>query len=95
MFRWCRRTRKVFYEALAEKYADTCELTGFCDVNHSRMEYAINSLKEKYRDEKCQAILDTVKRTGRNRRVTFNYRYAPYNSKERELIMSDVIGDVK
>ena len=27
-------------------------------------------------EEKCQAILDAVERTGRNVRVTFNYRYA-------------------
>ncbi|HHV94757.1 MAG TPA: Gfo/Idh/MocA family oxidoreductase [Firmicutes bacterium] len=45
-------------------------------------------------EEKCQSILDTVKKTGRNLRVTFNYRYAPYNSKIRELICERVIGDV-
>ena len=39
---------RFFYEALAEKYSDTCELTGFCDLNHLRMEYAVNLLKEKY-----------------------------------------------
>ncbi|NMB45865.1 MAG: Gfo/Idh/MocA family oxidoreductase [Firmicutes bacterium] len=44
--------------------------------------------------EKCQSILDTVKRTQRDLRVTFNYRYAPYNTKIRELIMDGVIGDV-
>ncbi|HOB92216.1 MAG: Gfo/Idh/MocA family oxidoreductase [Bacillota bacterium] len=43
---------------------------------------------------RCQNILDTVKATGRELRVTFNYRYAPYNTKIRELIMDDVIGDV-
>lgn len=45
--------------------------------------------------DKCQDILDTVKRTGRNLRVTFNYRYAPHNTKIRELIRDGVIGDVK
>ncbi len=43
---------------------------------------------------KCQAILDAVKRTGRKLRVTFNYRYAPHNTKVRELIMDDTIGNV-
>ncbi|MBQ7036076.1 MAG: Gfo/Idh/MocA family oxidoreductase [Clostridia bacterium] len=142
---------RFFYEALAEKYADTSVLTGFCDLNRTRMEYAVKNLKEKFgyegitlygaeefekmieeqkpdyvivtsidrthhkyiikamemgcdvisekpmtmNDEKCQAILDAVKRTGRNLRVSFNYRYAPYNSKVRELIMNNVIGDVK
>ncbi|AOZ93742.1 Gfo/Idh/MocA family oxidoreductase [Paenibacillus crassostreae] len=45
-------------------------------------------------EEKCQEILDTVKGTGRNVRVTFNYRYAPHHTKLRELIMDDVIGQV-
>ena len=45
-------------------------------------------------EEKCQAILDVVKKTGRHLRVTFNYRYAPHNTKIRELIRDEVIGDV-
>ncbi|MFD0675397.1 MULTISPECIES: Gfo/Idh/MocA family oxidoreductase [unclassified Paenibacillus] len=43
---------------------------------------------------KCQEILDAVKRTGRQLRVTFNYRYSPHNTKIRELIADGVIGDV-
>lgn len=43
---------------------------------------------------KCQAIVDTVERTGRKLRVTFNYRYSPSRSKVRELIMQGAIGDV-
>ena len=42
--------------------------------------------------EKLQAIFDTIDRTGRSLRVTFNYRYAPAYTKYRELIMSGVIG---
>lgn len=45
-------------------------------------------------EEKCQMILDAVKRTGKNLRVTFNYRYAPHNTKIRELIMDGTIGQV-
>jgi len=44
--------------------------------------------------EKAQAIIDCQKRTGRSLRVTFNYRYAPHNTKVRELIMDGAIGDV-
>jgi len=44
--------------------------------------------------EKSQMILDAIKRTGRKLRVTFNYRYAPHNTKIRELIMNRTIGDV-
>ena len=43
---------------------------------------------------KAQAIWDAIKRTGRKLRVTFNYRYAPHNTKIRELIMDGTIGEV-
>jgi len=45
-------------------------------------------------DEKCREIMDAVERTGRKLRVTFNYRYASYHSRIKELIMSGVIGEV-
>lgn len=45
-------------------------------------------------EEKCQAILDAVERTGREVRVTFNYRYAPHHTKAREIIASGEIGQV-
>lgn len=44
--------------------------------------------------EKCQEIIDVQKRTGRNIRVSFNYRYAPFHSKCREVIASGAIGDI-
>ena len=44
--------------------------------------------------DKCQAILDCIERTGKSLRVTFNYRYAPHNTKLREIIMNDTIGKV-
>jgi predicted dehydrogenase len=44
--------------------------------------------------DKCRQILETQKRTGKNLRVTFNYRYAPRNSKVKELLQSGVIGTV-
>lgn len=142
---------RFFYCPIADRFSETSEITAFCDINRTRMEYAQKYLMEKYNypkvdlydaDEfdkmieeqkpdcvivtsidrthhkyiiramelgcdvvsekpmtvdnvKCQEILDTAKRTGRKLRVTFNYRYAPHNSKIRELIMNDTIGDVK
>lgn len=141
---------EFFYGALAERFRDQSELAAFCDINHTRMNYANRLLREKYNhpevptygadqfdrmietekpdyvivtsidrthhkyiiramelgcdvvtekpmtvdEEKCQAILDAAKRTGRNIRVTFNYRYAPHHTKVRELIMNDTIGQV-
>ena len=43
---------------------------------------------------KCQQIIDTKKATGRDIIVTFNYRYAPLNTKVREIIKSGAIGDI-
>ena len=44
--------------------------------------------------EKTQEIIDAINRTDREVRVTFNYRYAPHNTKIRELIRHGVSGDV-
>jgi predicted dehydrogenase len=35
---------------------------------------------------RCKAIIDVVERTGKKVRVTFNYRYAPHNTKVFELL---------
>lgn len=44
--------------------------------------------------EKCSQILETQQRTGKKLTVTFNYRYAPRNSKVKELLQSEMIGTV-
>ncbi len=44
--------------------------------------------------EKCQMIIDTVKKTGRNLTVTFNYRYSPRNTKVKEIIKSGKVGNI-
>lgn len=43
---------------------------------------------------KAQAILDAEKRTGRKVTVTFNYRFAPYVTRVKELIAAGAIGSV-
>lgn len=45
-------------------------------------------------EEKCQRIIDTQKKTGKELRVTFNYRYAPPRTQVKDLLMSGVIGEV-
>lgn len=45
-------------------------------------------------EDKCRQILETVEKTGRNVRVTFNYRYAPHHTKVRELMEGGAIGQV-
>jgi len=45
-------------------------------------------------EHKCQRIVDTVKKTGRSVRVTFNYRYSPPRSQIKQLLMEGVVGKI-
>ncbi len=141
---------EFFYSAIATDFKETSELSAFCYINQTRMDYANRLLVEKYGhsavrtyksvdfdhmievekpdtvivtsidrthhsyiirameigcnvitekpmtvdEEKCRRILETVERTGREVRVTFNYRYAPHHTKARELIADGVIGQI-
>lgn len=140
----------MYINALCGEYADSSELTAFCDINQTRMDYANEIIGKKYKhksvptykpsdfekmisdnkcdkvivtsmdrthhdyiirgmkagcdmitekpmtidEEKAQAIIDTVKETGKHLTVTFNYRYSPRNTKVKELIMNGEIGKV-
>jgi len=44
--------------------------------------------------EKCRAILDAQQATGRRVRVAFNYRWAPFRTKVKELLAAGTIGRV-
>lgn len=46
-------------------------------------------------EDRCQQIVDCINQTGKNLKVTFNYRYAPHNTKIKELISQGTIGDIK
>jgi predicted dehydrogenase len=43
-------------------------------------------------EHKCQAVLDAIERTGREVTVTFNARYAPAETKIKDLLVRGVIG---
>jgi predicted dehydrogenase len=61
------------------------------------MELGCDAITEKpmtIDDEKCRAILDAVKRTGRKLRVTFNYRWGPGPSLVRKLLADGTIGEI-
>ncbi len=45
-------------------------------------------------EDKCQAILDAEKRTGKKVRVTFNYRYSPHRTKIYEILRANKIGKI-
>jgi len=90
-----------FDEMIAAEKPD-CVITTSIDRTHHKyivraMELGCDAITEKpmtVDEVKCQAILDAIKKTGKSLRVTFNYRYAPVNTKIREVIMSGAIGDV-
>src|SRR5688572_18460706 len=44
--------------------------------------------------DKCAAILEAVRVTGRRVRVAFNYRWAPFRTKVKELVASGTIGRI-
>jgi predicted dehydrogenase len=61
------------------------------------MEYGADIITEKpmtIDEQKCQAILDAEKRTGKKVTVTFNYRYSPHRQKLYELLRNDAIGKI-
>jgi predicted dehydrogenase len=90
-----------FDRMIAERKPDTVIVTSVDRTHHTymirAMELGCDVITEKpmtVDEEKCQQILDTVKKTGRNVRVTFNYRYSPHHTKVRELIADGALGDV-
>ena len=85
-----------FDQMLKEQQPDYVIVTSIDRTHHKyiikAMEAGCDVISEKpmtIDENKCQEIIDTIKRTGRKLRVTFNYRYAPHSSKVRELIMKD------
>jgi predicted dehydrogenase len=90
-----------FDRMLAETHPDTVIVTtrdSFHDLYICRaMELGCDVITEKPMTtdaEKCRRILDTQRRTGRQVRVTFNYRYSPPRTQVKDLLMSGVIGNV-
>jgi len=61
------------------------------------LEYGIDVITEKpmVTDEhKCQAIIDAERKSGKKVIVGFNYRWAPYMTKIKELLVNNTIGEV-
>lgn len=91
------------FEKMILETKPDCVIVTTIDRTHHRyickaMEMGCDVITEKPMTmdaKKAQQILDCVEKTGKNLRVSFNYRYAPYNTKLREVIMDGAIGDVK
>ena len=88
-----------FDRMLAEAKPDVVIVTTMDSTHHEyiirAMEAGCDVICEKPMTidaEKARAILDAIERTGRELRVTFNYRYAALSTKVRELLMQGLIG---
>lgn len=91
-----------FEKMIIETKPDVVIVTSVDRTHHryiiKAMEMGCDVISEKpmtVDSDKCQDIIDCIERTGKQLRVSFNYRYAPHNTKLRELIMNDTIGQVK
>lgn len=90
-----------FAKMIREQRVDRVIVTSIDRTHHhyicAAMELGCDVVTEKPMTvdaEKCRQIIETVERTGKDLCVTFNYRYAPRNSKIRELLASGMIGNV-
>jgi len=90
-----------FEKMIAETTPDVVIVTSV-DATHDRyicraMELGCDVVTEKpmTTDEvRCRRILRTRARTGRKLQVTFNYRYSPPRTQIKELLASDIVGEV-
>jgi len=90
------------FDAMIRKHKINTVIVTSMDRTHHRyiiraMELGCDVITEKPMTidaPRCQAILDCQKATGREIRVSFNYRYAPHNLKLRELLSQGVVGRV-
>ena len=88
-----------FDRMIAETKPDVVIVTTMDATHHQyicrAMELGCDAITEKPMttdDAKARQIFETIEKTGRSLRVTFNYRYAPLATAARELIMQGVVG---
>ena len=90
-----------FDKMIADVKPDCVIVTSMDRTHHKyicrAMELGCDAITEKPMTidaEKCQQIIDTKKRTGKNLIVTFNYRYSPRNTRIKELLKSGIAGEI-
>ncbi len=88
-----------FYRMIAETRPDVVVVTSRDDTHSDyicrAMELGCDVITEKpmtIDEERCRAILETKARTGRDLRVTFNYRYAPPRAQVKQLLLDGAVG---
>lgn len=91
-----------FDEMISTVKPDAVIVTTIDSLHHEyiirALELGCNAISEKPMTtdaEKCKAILEAEKRTGKKVTVTFNCRYIPYVAKIKELLAAGTIGEVR
>jgi predicted dehydrogenase len=90
-----------FAQMIHESNPDAVIVTTKDSYHHkyiiAALEAGIDAITEKPMTidaEKCRAILDAEKRTGRKVTVTFNYRHTPLRRRIKEILLQGRIGDI-
>jgi predicted dehydrogenase len=90
-----------FDQMIAEQKPDAGIVTTVDRFHHEYivrlLEAGVDAITEKpmtIDHEKCNAILEAEKKTGKKVTVTFNYRFAPYVTAVKQAIVDGLIGDV-
>jgi predicted dehydrogenase len=91
-----------FTKMLSEQKADIVIVTSMDRTHHQYIVQAMQAgcdvISEKPMTvdcDKAEEIFRTIEETGRNLRVTFNYRYAPRNMKIKEILQEGTLGEIK
>lgn len=102
--RWLKRDIPCytdFDKMIAEQNPDVIIVTTKDSVHHQyiirALEYDKDVITEKpmtIDEVKCKAILEAEKKSKGKLVVTFNYRYAPYITKVKELLKEGIVGDI-
>jgi predicted dehydrogenase len=86
---------------MKETKPDTAIITTVDRYHHEyiikTLDYGCDAITEKpmtINEVNCNAILEAEKRTGKKVIVTFNYRFAPYVTRIKELIREGVVGKI-
>ena len=90
------------FDAMIRKQKPDSVIVTSMDRTHHQyicraMELGCDAVTEKpmtIDEEKAQQIVDTIEKTGKDLKVTFNYRYAPRNTKVKEILAGGQIGEI-
>lgn len=95
------KTYTDFEAMLKETKPDVAIVTTVDKFHHQyiikSLEAGLDAITEKpmtIDEEKCNAILETEKKTGKKVIVTFNYRFTPYVTRIKELLVAGTLGTI-